>query len=97
VWQDWAPILPRDREQEVNEIILRVNSSLMSPETALKRLADIRDVKTEMNLIKAWMEYQAQVQAPVQNDPFGGSSTNGQLAGTKKPKKPQANISKEEK
>ena len=96
IWQDWAPILPRDREQEVNEIIIRVNAGLMSPQTALERLADIRDVKTELNLIKAWMEYQAQVNAPSVNDPFGGSSTNGELAGLKKPKQPQATTSKEE-
>jgi len=95
VWQDWAPILPRDREQEVNEIILRHNAHLISPEQALQRLGDVRDIKTEMNLIKAWMEYTSSLGAPQGQDPFKGTGSGGQNSGLNKPKTPQANIAKE--
>ena len=96
IWQDWAPVLPRDRENELNEIILRVNNGLMPIEVALERLGDIRDIQTAMNMIKAWMEYKAEVNAPAQGNPFGGSSTDGQLAGLRKPETPQAQITKED-
>ncbi len=96
IWLDWAPILPRDREQEVNEIILRVNNNLLPIETALERLGDIRDVKTALNLIREWMEYQAQLGALGGNDPFAGAGTRGELAGLEKPTPPQANIRKED-
>lgn len=97
IHQDWAPILPRDREVELNEIILRLNNNLIPLETALEKLGDISDIKTSMNLIKEWMEYQAEVEAKAQPNPFGNSGSRGEQAGMKRPSQPQANISKEEK
>jgi len=96
IWQDWAPILPRDREQEVNEIILRVNNGLMPVEEALARLGDIRDIETALKLIVAWMRQKAEIEASAQpQNPFGNSGSSGQNSGLKKPTKPQANMSKD--
>lgn len=39
VWEvDWAPMIPRDRETEVNEAILSVQAGIMHPTTAIERL-----------------------------------------------------------
>jgi len=94
IWQEWAPIMPRDHDQLVNELILRLQANLVSPETALDRLGDIRDVQTELNLIKAWMEYAATVQVPAAN-PFGGAGSGGEQAGLNRPSKPKPTVSKE--
>jgi hypothetical protein len=96
IWQEWAPIMPRDHDQLVNEMIMRVNSGLIAPETALNRMGDIRDIQTEMNLIKAWMEYTARVNVPQNANPFGGTGAQGEQAGLNRPSQPQPSISKEE-
>jgi len=96
IWQEWAPIMPRDHDQLVNEMIMRINSGLVAPETALNRMGDIRDIQTEMNLIKAWMEYTASTQMPMNANPFGGTGAQGEQAGLNRPSQPQPSISKEE-
>lgn len=93
--QEWSPVLPRDTEALTNEMILRLNAGLIAPETALEKLGDIRDLKTEMNLIKKWMEEKAELEAAGQPDPFAGAGMNGTQAGQSRPKDPQANIEKE--
>jgi hypothetical protein len=95
IWQEWAPVLPRDHEQLVNELILRLNAGLVSPETALDRIGDIRDTQTELKLIKAWLEYSASVKAPTQN-PFGGAGSGGEQAGMTRPTTPNATLTEEE-
>lgn len=96
IHQDWAPILPRDRESEINEIILRFNANLITLEQALEKLGDIRDVKTAINLIKEWMEYQAELEAKSKPEPFGGTGAKGEQAGLSRPTTPQPSISKED-
>lgn len=60
--QDWLPQIPRDREQQVNEIILRFQAGLVSPETALQFFGDIEYIDEEIERIKAWMQFQSTVQ-----------------------------------
>ena len=95
IWQDWAPILPRDRDQEVNELILRLNSNLVSVETALSRLGDVRDIKTEMNLIKEWMEYRASLESQGGGNPFAGAGSMGEQSGLLRPVTPQPSLKEE--
>lgn len=39
IWEvDWSPMIPRDRETEVNEAILSVQAGIMHPTTAIERL-----------------------------------------------------------
>jgi hypothetical protein len=95
IWQEWAPVLPRDHDQLVNELILRLNAGLVSPETALERIGDIRDTQTELNLIKAWLEYSSTLNAPAQN-PFAGAGAGGEQAGMARPNAPTPTLSEEE-
>jgi len=57
----WAPAIPRDREQLVNEMVLLLNSALRSPETALQKLGDIPDeeIGPEIERIKEYLEWKA--------------------------------------
>jgi hypothetical protein len=61
--QDWLPMVPRDREQQVNEVVLLSQSGLISPQRAMEVLGDIRDEEEEFQLIKDWMLFQAQLAA----------------------------------
>lgn len=94
IYQEWAPIMPRDQDQLVNEMILRLNAGLIDPETAMEKLGDIRDTDTTMNLVREWMEQQAQWQS--QGNPFGGTGMDGEQAGLSRPSEPSPNINKEE-
>lgn len=60
--QDWLPQIPRDREQQVNEIILRFQAGLVSPETALQFFGDIEYIDEEIERIKRWMQFQSTVE-----------------------------------
>lgn len=60
--QDWNPQIPRDREQEVNEMVLRKQANLISVRRALERLGDTRNVDEEIEHIKEDMEFQASLQ-----------------------------------
>ncbi|NIV30500.1 MAG: phage portal protein [Anaerolineae bacterium] len=95
IWQEWAPVLPRDHDMEVNELIIRLNAGLISPETALERLGDIRDTQTEMNLIREWLEYSSALNAPAQ-DPFAGAGAGGEQAGMTRPSAPKPTLTEEE-
>ena len=57
--QDWLPQIPRDREQQVNEVILRFQAGLLSPERALATLGDTEYIDEEITLIKNWLTFQA--------------------------------------
>lgn len=61
--QDWSPQIPRDREQELTEVITRYTGGLMSLEAALERLGDVRDIHTEINRIKDTMKFKAELAA----------------------------------
>lgn len=52
----WSPIIPRDREQLVNETILLSSAKLRSPEMALAVLGDVEDIPGEIERIKSWQE-----------------------------------------
>lgn len=60
--QDWLPMVPRDRETVVNEVVLRVQAGLMSPEHALEVLGDVPYIQEELKRIKDWMEFQSKLQ-----------------------------------
>jgi hypothetical protein len=56
---DWLPMIPRDREQIVNEIVLRRQSNLASLEHSLEVLGDVRNVNDEAESIRKDMEFAA--------------------------------------
>ena len=65
----WPPIIPRDREQIVNENVLLVQAKLRSPEVALRNLGGIDDVDAEIKKIKTWQEYLASLNPKQQGQP----------------------------
>lgn len=96
IWQEWAPVLPRDREALVNEMILRLNSYLIDPTTAMEKMGDIRDLTGTMNLIKKWIEYKAEMGLIGGSNPFGGAGSMGEQSGQQRPSVSQPNLNKEE-
>lgn len=59
---DWFPQIPRDREQLVNEIVLRKQTNLASTKFALQQLGDVRNVDEEIENIHEDMEFMAELQ-----------------------------------
>ena len=96
IWQSWSPILPRGREQLINELIVRLNSNAISPSEALDKFGDVRDTSGELGLIKEWMEYKSELAQSQQRNPFGGTGGMGEQAGLNRPHTPTANIKTEE-
>jgi hypothetical protein len=62
--QSWAPILPKDREVFVNELVNRAVNGLGSPEHLLEMTGDVEDVDQELQQIKDWEEFQAKLKSP---------------------------------
>jgi hypothetical protein len=56
---DWHPQIPRDREQLVNEIILRGQAGQLSIESALELFGDIRHVDDEKKKIEEDLKFKA--------------------------------------
>jgi hypothetical protein len=61
--QDWSPVLPRDREMLVNEVVSRMGANLGSPRTLLEILGDVQDVDQEILDIIDFVEKIAEAQA----------------------------------
>lgn len=59
---DWLAQIPRDREQQVNEMILRNQSNLVSMSTALETFGDSDYISEEVERIRADMEYKASLE-----------------------------------
>ena len=77
--QQWAPVLPRDREVLVNEVVQRIATNLGSPELLLEMLGDVEDPEAELKRIKEWMKYVAENTVATNsfgNDPNESSSAN---------------------
>jgi hypothetical protein len=49
---DWAPMIPRDRESEVNQLILRHQDGQLSAEGAMEKQGDIEDIDRELERIQ---------------------------------------------
>ena len=80
---DWLPMIPRDREAQVNEIILRLQAGAISLEKALQDFGDVPDVQKEIQQIKAFQQWQAELHA--QPAKPGTSANSGALESTQKP------------
>ena len=76
----WYPVLPRDREQLVAEAQVRMASFLGSPQHLIEVLGDVEDVEEEIELIKDWQEFMAEMAKKSTPDPVV-SSGNGKPKG----------------
>lgn len=68
----WAAMIPRDREQLINETILLVQTMLRSPETAMRLLGDVpqEQVDGELEAIKRFQEMKSAFMRPGQEGPI---------------------------
>ena len=75
----WQPMVTKDREQLVNEVIQRAAVGLGSPQTLLEILGDIPDIQEEMNRIAEAQEAAAALQHKYDNTEGGskGGSDKG--------------------
>ena len=93
----WAPMLPRDREIDVQEWVQRASADIVSIETLLEKSGDVDDIPEERQRILDWikarteMEEDAKAKAvqkyPPPN-PFGGDGASPAPKGPPKKKEP---------
>mgnify|MGYP001038044895 CR=1 FL=1 len=89
--QSWAPLLPRDREAEVQEWGIRASNDIASIEHLIDLSRDVDDAKTERENILKWRKDMTQVEADAKAKaaqkypaptPFGlGGSSSGKQPG----------------
>ena len=77
----WAPMLPRDREADVQEWVQRYSADLGSIDTLLELTGDIEDKEEEKKLILEWLEKKAKIEAMAQPAPFGGGGSSSPQGG----------------
>jgi hypothetical protein len=65
--QEWKPQIPRDREQMVNEIILRFQAGLVSLERALEMFGDVDYIDDEIVKIKEWLTFRSTLESKSQD------------------------------
>lgn len=71
---DWLPMIPRDREQQVTELLNRLNQGGMSVEKYVEDIGDVVDKTQEIEGIRERMLFQAEVQALAKPKPPEGGS-----------------------
>lgn len=57
--QEWPSILPKDREQLANELVNRSSQNLGAPTHLLEMFGDVEDPEQELNDIKDFMQFKA--------------------------------------
>lgn len=85
----WHPVLPRDRQAFVEELVARAGVNLGSPEHLLGLIGDVEDIDTTMAQIKEWLEFQSDLQAQVferQAESQAKAQGQSQAAGGRQPK-----------
>jgi len=60
---EWSPMIPRDREQLVNEAVLAVSTGFMAPLTAIRILGQVTDPIAEYEAIREHKEWESELQA----------------------------------
>lgn len=70
---DWLPMIPRDREAQVNEIILRLQANAIDLPNALEQFGDIPDVQEAIKGIQDFAQFQASIQASAKPGTTPGS------------------------
>jgi len=81
--QDWYPILPRDRQELVNEVVQRAAVNLGSIEHLMEMLGDVELPAEELERIKEWLRFLQSVENPP-DDPNSPSSDNQENSSEKK-------------
>lgn len=87
IMMDWAPMIPRDRESEVNQLILRHQDSQLSARTSISMMDDIPDPDREIKLIREEQEESLKMEAQytVNKAPGSGNKQEGALSDNQPP------------
>lgn len=80
IFCEWSPMIPRDREQMVNEVTLLMQSDAISPETALTVFGYAQDEVEEMAKVRAWLEYKASLQMQIDSAKKVATAVQGPVA-----------------
>lgn len=59
---EWSPMVPRDREQDFNEIVTAVQTDMLSPITAMDKLDLVRDSIEEYEQVKEYMKLKSELE-----------------------------------
>lgn len=70
----WLPMIPRDREALVNEMILRLQAGAVPIEKALEAFADVPDIQEAMQQIMRWLIFNTQLAAAGKTQEGGAGS-----------------------
>lgn len=89
--QDWYPILPRDRQELVNEVVQRASVNLGSLEHLMEMLGDVEIPEEEMGRIKEWLAYLASVNNP-QDESTTSTGDDGETTTEKKNRTSNRNV-----
>jgi hypothetical protein len=81
----WAPMLPDDRAEKVNEIVQRISAEIISPETAIRRLDGPDELEEELNRIDEHREKIAEKQLDMMEKQAKFNPQNQGQGGDKKP------------
>lgn len=83
----WAPMVPRDQESEVNQLILRHQDRQISAETSMEKMNDIDDIQEELKKIREEDEETLKLEAKYQpqQGPGGQDRRQGALSDTQPP------------
>jgi hypothetical protein len=74
--QKWYPMLPQDTTEEFEQWLNRLKEGGSSIEEFLKQMG-VEDIEGEKQLIMDWLDYQAELEAKAQPQPFGGGDGAG--------------------
>jgi hypothetical protein len=72
---DWAPMIPRDRESEINQLILRHQDEQLSTYGAMEKAGDIQDIDEELARVKEEREDRLKQEAKYTVSTGPGSSS----------------------
>lgn len=81
----FAPILPKDKEQTVNEIVQLASANFMTPEWAFELYGE-RKVEERVAQLKEYEQWKSKMAAAARPEPFGGQSSK---TGQQQPKADQ--------
>ncbi len=85
---DWAPMIPRDRESEINQLILRHQDKQLSTEGAMEKAGDIQDIAEELARVQNDTEEAFKLEAKYTVStatPSAGSKAKGAKTDTQQP------------
>ncbi len=84
---EWSPMIPRDREQDLNEIVMAEQTNMLSPSTGLGLLRLVDDPLGEYKRVQQHIEWLTKLQAEAKAAGQGGTA-----AGSSPPPKTKVNV-----